>query len=366
MSADGRPVNPSDSGPTSSSGPSPPAALSVRALGRRRLRQDVRADRAIPGRLGAGRPQAAPPHLSQLVAITFTERAAREMRDRIRECLPRAIARMSRPPGRLLAGTGPRLDSARISTIHAFCAALLRAHAVEAGIDPRFRRARRRPGRHAAVRVDRRGAARPAGRARRGGAGAGDAVRPDRLRGMIARLLAVRAGDRLAAVARRDARGPGGAMGGVLAHDDTCRDILRQIGESAAARTVLDLAMRYPPAHPKMRERCDFLLEQLPKLRVEHRNRRPTWPRCASAAKVQGGGTKKDWVNEQVYDRFRDAAKALRDGDRWGGEPDAVRRGGGPPRRGIGPANCSAWPPTWPANMTGGNGSWACSTSTTC
>src|SRR5262249_52314015 len=30
------------------------------------------------------------------------------------------------------------LDSARVSTIHSFCGALLRSHAVEAGIDPRF------------------------------------------------------------------------------------------------------------------------------------------------------------------------------------------------------------------------------------
>ena len=81
--------------------------------------------------------------------------------------------------------------------------------------------------------------------------------------------------------------------------------------ESAAAKTVLDLAMRYPPAHPKMRERCDLLLEQLPSL-----------PRSADplaqlavireAAKVQGGGTEKDWVNEAVYERFKDAASALR------------------------------------------------------
>ena len=28
---------------------------------------------------------------------------------------------------------------------------------------------------------------------------------------------------------------------------------------------------------------------------------------------MQGGGTKKDWVSEEVYEQFRDAAKELRD-----------------------------------------------------
>jgi ATP-dependent helicase/nuclease subunit A len=93
---------------------------------------------------------------------------------------------------------------------------------------------------------------------------------------------------------------------------DTVPRILCQISDSAAARTVLDLAMRYPPAHAKMRERCDFLLERLPKLGSSVQ---PAADLAAlrENAKVQGGGTKKDWVSEDVYNQFRDAAKALRD-----------------------------------------------------
>jgi ATP-dependent helicase/nuclease subunit A len=76
--------------------------------------------------------------LSDLVAITFTERAAREMRDRIRaKCLERLQSSPSKHGDywlRLLRS----LDAARVSTIHSFCAALLRGHAVEAQLDPRF------------------------------------------------------------------------------------------------------------------------------------------------------------------------------------------------------------------------------------
>ncbi|MEQ8837212.1 MAG: UvrD-helicase domain-containing protein, partial [Lacipirellulaceae bacterium] len=77
--------------------------------------------------------------LKQLVAITFTDAAAREMRRRIRQrCWSRlttaATAEEAAAWQRLLRA----IDSARISTIHSFCAALLRQNAVEAGLDPQF------------------------------------------------------------------------------------------------------------------------------------------------------------------------------------------------------------------------------------
>jgi len=76
--------------------------------------------------------------LRQLVAITFTERAARQMRDRIRrECRAKAYGgpRKEQPFWR---GLLRELDQARIGTIHSFCAGLLRAYPVEAGVAPRF------------------------------------------------------------------------------------------------------------------------------------------------------------------------------------------------------------------------------------
>ncbi len=78
--------------------------------------------------------------LDRFVALTFTEKAAMEMADRVRKTLYE-MAQRGRGPSpdrRLLLKWIERLPEARIGTIHSFCAALLRAHAVEAEIDPDF------------------------------------------------------------------------------------------------------------------------------------------------------------------------------------------------------------------------------------
>jgi ATP-dependent helicase/nuclease subunit A len=77
--------------------------------------------------------------VGQVVAITFTDRAARQMRARIRKAIVahlRAAATDADADrwARHLRG----LETAQISTIHALCGTLLRQYAVEAGLDPRF------------------------------------------------------------------------------------------------------------------------------------------------------------------------------------------------------------------------------------
>ncbi len=77
--------------------------------------------------------------LDQLVAITFTDAAAREMRDRIRRrCYQRLLAARTDEEAAGWQRLMRSMDSARISTIHAFCTALLRKYSVEAGLDPQF------------------------------------------------------------------------------------------------------------------------------------------------------------------------------------------------------------------------------------
>ncbi|MDX6581088.1 MAG: hypothetical protein QOI10_272 [Solirubrobacterales bacterium] len=81
--------------------------------------------------------------VERMLAFTFTERAAAEMRSRIR----RELVARSRSVRE--AGDGARADEllhaaraterAWVMTIHAFCRRLLAAHPLAAGLDPRFR-----------------------------------------------------------------------------------------------------------------------------------------------------------------------------------------------------------------------------------
>src|SRR4051812_26198991 len=65
---------------------------------------------------------------ARILAITFTEKAAGELRERLRA---RFVELGDRESAR-------RTEGAFVSTIHGFCARLLRTHAVAAGLDPAF------------------------------------------------------------------------------------------------------------------------------------------------------------------------------------------------------------------------------------
>ncbi|MGB3552422.1 MAG: UvrD-helicase domain-containing protein, partial [Candidatus Binatus sp.] len=85
--------------------------------------------------IGSGRGE-----LARIVAVTFTEKAAGELKLRLRGEIERA-----RHNTELLSDARARFDEAlkqleeaRIGTIHSFCADLLRERPVEARVDPMF------------------------------------------------------------------------------------------------------------------------------------------------------------------------------------------------------------------------------------
>ena len=63
--------------------------------------------------------------VTRILALTFTEKAANEMRERVRKELAKA-------------GKLADLDRAEIGTIHSFCSHVLRQFPVEAGVAPDF------------------------------------------------------------------------------------------------------------------------------------------------------------------------------------------------------------------------------------
>lgn len=73
-------------------------------------------------------PEAFLDSIDQVLAITFTDKAAQELKERIRSAL--------RAEG--LAEEAEKVDNAWISTIHGMCSRIIRAHALDLGVDPAF------------------------------------------------------------------------------------------------------------------------------------------------------------------------------------------------------------------------------------
>jgi ATP-dependent exoDNAse (exonuclease V) beta subunit len=136
-------------------GAGPPARCHERPLAdqaaRDRIRDDLETTLVVEAAAGTGKTTAlvgrmvaaiATGHasLKSLVALTFTEAAAGELKLRLRAELERTRQAPDCPDdvAKRLRDALPQLEEARIGTIHAFCADLLRERPVEAGVDPLF------------------------------------------------------------------------------------------------------------------------------------------------------------------------------------------------------------------------------------
>jgi len=118
---------------------------------RRRIREDLVTTLLVEAAAGTGktssmvdrmlalvRTGAAQPE--SVVAVTFTKKAAGELRRRFREKLQQAVATTSNGEEQTRLATAlARIDRMVIGTIHSFAGRLLRERPIEAGVDPGFR-----------------------------------------------------------------------------------------------------------------------------------------------------------------------------------------------------------------------------------
>ena len=246
--------------------------------------------------------------VGEIVALTFTEKAARELRERVRrESRQRLDSGADTPLWRTILRD---LEAARIGTFHAFCATILKKYAIEAGLDPAFevlddaiaplvrdeamslclRRwlASQNPD-FQALAID---------------------VGLGRVEDALTEILANRPDLDFAEWSRR-------APEDVVASWERFRDqavgpaILRRL--QGDHRELLETLLTNECSHPTGNARRGVVLAALPAL---HESLDPlaSLRDLRENAKVVGGGTKRHWPSEDIYERVKDGYEALREG----------------------------------------------------
>ncbi len=260
--------------------------------------------------LGVAADDGDPTDLHSLVAITFTERAAREMRDRIRAACHQRLQSCPADEVEHWLGILRGLDSARISTIHSFCTSLLRSQAVEAALDPRFAvlepaladtllRHVVRDTFHGLIEAE-----------------ADDATEfvvqfgLERAKELLRKLTAQRFQMDFTRFAETTPE--------QLAADWIQRwhrefepKLVSSFRESPIVQHVLEVIQGAPSKHEKMIERIANLSSTLP-VSTPWKDVRQTLDVIRESARVQGGGGKKDWVSEERQDEIKTAFEKLR------------------------------------------------------
>jgi ATP-dependent helicase/nuclease subunit A len=253
-----------------------------------------------------------PPDLMSVVAITFTDRAAREMRERVRRTCRERLASCPLEQVEHWQKLVRDVDAARISTIHSFCMQLLRSNAVESQIDPQSRLFDETTG---------------------------SAFLWNSLVKSLHDLVVARDPDALALVLAYNWEGSLQKLATLVpqryrlegspcrsmtpeqlaAHwlqiwrDEAVPQIVQAFVESPEVTRLLELLAEHQTTHAVMAERCESLRSGLPRL-ARSRDVQVEALRLAESAGVRGGGTKRDWPTEEIYEGVKKALGDVRDG----------------------------------------------------
>jgi ATP-dependent helicase/nuclease subunit A len=245
--------------------------------------------------------------LGQIAAVTFTEKAARELRGRVRAECREQIARGSNP--KLWRAVLRGLESAAIQTFHGFCGEILRKFPLEAGVEPEFEILEE---------------------------AIGPTFRQDVVDECLRDWLAQKNEDLLEFAAETDLEPLRDALTASLTgmHRDSVRDWTKQSPERVLdlwqeawarelkprllaellerAQPMLRLFEQHSCSHPKMQERIAFLRAEVPRL-TKANGTRAQLEAIRENARVQYAGTAKNWPREEIYEQVRDGLEAFRD-----------------------------------------------------
>ncbi|AGA30043.1 UvrD-helicase domain-containing protein [Singulisphaera acidiphila] len=245
--------------------------------------------------------------LSSIVALTFTEKAARELRQRIRHQCREKIAAGDHPVHwrAILRG----LEAAPIGTFHEYCGHWLRRHALEAGIDPDF------------VILD---------------AAVAGSIRDEALAKCLRQWLAAQDPDLIELAVEYGLGRVRQGIADLLVESSSgllgewqdrlpaevvaiWQDVWSREGRpllaqkmTQAVKPCLETLSHYESTHPLMRERRAFLLEHLPNLEA-NLDREEWLLAIREHAMVRGAGSKVHWPSPEIHEIVTANFKAVRD-----------------------------------------------------
>ncbi|MGC1276480.1 MAG: UvrD-helicase domain-containing protein [Planctomycetaceae bacterium] len=244
--------------------------------------------------------------LSRIVAITFTEKAGREMRHRVRAACQNELLHCEDECVNHWLGVLRGLDTARITTIHAYCATLLRTYAVEAGLDPGFGLIDPSFGDLLTQRSVQEGLCR---QLETGDASAIDLVTRFGFERSVKLLRELLDGVRTADLERIESYTPKSLLAAWEEHwvEQCVPQLARELWESPTARSVVELLEANEPSHPKMQEGRALLLARL---NDDPSNDPTVLDQIHEAAKVKGGA--KAWGDPALYETVKEAFESFR------------------------------------------------------